>query len=77
MMTVFDLTPTERLVIFSLNFEPNQTVRRLQATTGTRTEKHLVQALRTLRLAGAVEAASGEDGIERFSIRRQRSQKTT
>lgn len=75
MLTVFDLTPTERLIIFSLHFESNQTVKRLRATTGTRTEKHLAHALRTLRLARAVEATTGDDGVERYSIKRQTPQK--
>jgi len=36
-----DLTPTERLLMLSLQFEPKQTLERLQKTTRTNTSKHL------------------------------------
>lgn len=70
MTTVFVPTPTERLALMSLHIEPNQTIERLQETTGARSQKHLGRALRTLCLARAVEIEEGEDGIERFRLRK-------
>jgi len=63
-----DLTPTERLLMLSLQFEPKQTLERLQKTTRTNTSKHLAGAVRTLRLARIVVPELGEDGLERYSL---------
>lgn len=54
---MIELTPTERLTIMSLTLTPNQTVAELQASTGTKTLKHLVRALRTLTMARMIAAS--------------------
>ena len=69
MKTGYDLTPTQRLILLALCIEPNQTIKRLQANTGTKTERHLASALRALCIISAVEGTPGEDGSKRFSLR--------
>jgi hypothetical protein len=68
MIADVDLTPTEKLTIFSLRLEPRQTLQRLQRTTRTKTLKHLGRAVRTLRLAGIVIPEVGDDGVERYCL---------
>ena len=48
------LTPTARLVLFSLEKTPDQTLEEIQRTTGTSSISTLRDAVRSLRIAGKV-----------------------
>ena len=57
------LTPTARLVLFSLEKTPGQTLEQLQASTGHTNINSLRDALRVLRAIGKVDKTPKANGV--------------
>jgi DNA-binding HxlR family transcriptional regulator len=59
--TQIRLTPTERLIIFTLRCKPGQIFEEIAETTGTRSKSRLREALRMLLAAGLIHAPLDEE----------------
>jgi hypothetical protein len=66
-MAIEHYTPTERLIRLSLQLHPGQTPEELHQSTSVKTLKHLLCALRTLRMAGVIVAETCTDASVRYS----------
>lgn len=55
-MNLENLTPTEKLILLSLQLHSSMTLDELMGVTGTGTRKYMLRTLRTLILCGRIES---------------------
>jgi hypothetical protein len=73
MLNPLHMTPTERLVTFSLAATSGQTAEQVFKSIGGRTYSHLKVALRSLTLAGIITSTLSPAGITTYSLVTQES----
>jgi hypothetical protein len=62
-MNFANLTPTEKMILLSLQIRPEMTLDDLMAITGTGTRKYMFRTLRTLVLCGKVERTDNSSNL--------------
>lgn len=68
-MNYDNLTPTEKMIILSLQLHTIMTLAALMTVTGTKTRKYMMRTLRTLVLCGLIERTPDEDPTFRLVTR--------
>jgi hypothetical protein len=68
MLNPLQMMPTERLVTFALQAQPDQTAQQIFKAIGGKTYSHLKVALPSLTLAGIITSTLSEAGILTYSL---------